>query len=228
MNTPNPSRWEELFSIACEIIDLAGGDSIVAHWSFGGGTALMLQIDHRESHDIDIFIDDPQVLPLLNPETQDYVLKLNPSAYDTDGTRSLKLSFAEIGEIDFICCGHLTESPTSKAEILGRQLELETPAEIIAKKVFYRGGMIQPRDMFDIAAVIRHGDADTLEQALIPYADKCAIAKEATTRMSPQLAVAGMRSLQNIRPMYQDLPEKAQQQVIEFLARIEPALLQGD
>lgn len=30
----------------------------------------MLQIDHRESDDIDIFLDDPQVLPFLNPETQ--------------------------------------------------------------------------------------------------------------------------------------------------------------
>ena len=228
MNTPNPSRWEELFNIACEIIDLAGGDSIVAPWSFGGGTALMLQIDHRESHDIDIFIDDPQVLPLLNPETQGYELSLNASAYDTDGTRSLKLSFAEIGEIDFICCGHLTENPTSTTEVLGRQVELETPAEIIAKKVFYRGGMIQPRDMFDIAAAIRHGDEDALEQALIPYADKCAIAKESAARMSPQLAVAGMKSLQNIRPRYRDLPETAQQQVIEFLARIEPAPPQSD
>jgi hypothetical protein len=228
LNTPNPSRWEELFNIACGIIDLAGGDSIVAPWSFGGGTALMLQIDHRESHDIDIFIDDPQVLPLLNPETQGYELTLHPSAYDTDGTRSLKLSFAEIGEIDFICCGHLTENPTSTTEVLGRQVELETPAEIIAKKVFYRGGMIQPRDMFDIAAAIRHGDADTLEQALIPYADKCAVAKEAAARMNPQLAVAGMKSLQHIRPKYKDLPEKAQKKVIEFLERFEPALLQGD
>ncbi|WP_297844642.1 nucleotidyl transferase AbiEii/AbiGii toxin family protein [uncultured Roseibium sp.] len=228
MNTPNPSRWEELFSVACQIIDLAGGDGIVASWSFGGGTALMLQIDHRESHDIDIFIDDPQVLPLLNPETQDYALTLSPSAYDTDGTRSLKLSFAEIGEIDFICCGHLTENPTSTTEVLGRPVELETSAEIIAKKVFYRGGMIQPRDMFDIAASIRHGDADVLERALSSYADKCAIAREAAARMSPQLALAGMTSLQNIRPMYQDLPATAQKQVVEFLARIEPALLQGD
>ncbi|CUX65088.1 hypothetical protein AGR6A_Lc30003 [Agrobacterium sp. NCPPB 925] len=38
----------------------------------------MLQINHRESFDIDIFIDDPQVLPYLNPTTQGYTLQVNP------------------------------------------------------------------------------------------------------------------------------------------------------
>jgi len=222
LNTPNPSRWEELFKIACEIIDLAGGDSTVAPWSFGGGTALMLQINHRESHDIDLFIDDPQVLPLLNPETQEYALTLNPSAYDTDGTHSLKLSFAGFGEIDFICCGQLTELPTSTTEVLGRPVELETPGEIIAKKIYYRGGMIQPRDMFDIAATIERCGSEYLEQALIPFADKCKIAKEAAQRMSPQLANAGIKALQNIRPEYRDLSATAQQQVVEFLQGINP------
>ncbi|WP_457663786.1 hypothetical protein [Sinorhizobium medicae] len=30
----------------------------------------MLQIDHRESFDVDIFLDDPQLLPYLNPKKQ--------------------------------------------------------------------------------------------------------------------------------------------------------------
>jgi nucleotidyltransferase AbiEii toxin of type IV toxin-antitoxin system len=37
---------------------------IIDHWTFGGGTAMMLQIDHRESYDIDIFLSDPQLLSL--------------------------------------------------------------------------------------------------------------------------------------------------------------------
>ena len=32
---------------------------------------MMLQIGHRESHDIDIFIHDPQLLGFLNPDIQD-------------------------------------------------------------------------------------------------------------------------------------------------------------
>ncbi|MCP2158403.1 UNVERIFIED_ORG: hypothetical protein J2740_005399 [Rhizobium nepotum] len=38
----------------------------------------MLQINHRESFDIDIFVNDPQVLPYLNPTTQGYTLQVNP------------------------------------------------------------------------------------------------------------------------------------------------------
>lgn len=69
-------------------------------WSFGGGTALMLQIDHRESHDIDLFLDDPQVLPFLNPETKGIKLERRPDSYDTDDNGVLKLAYKDLGEID--------------------------------------------------------------------------------------------------------------------------------
>jgi hypothetical protein len=83
VNTPNPSRWGELFDQAMMIIDQANGQGeIIGTWTFGGGTALMLHIGHRESHDIDLFIDDPQALPYLNPYTQDYHLEVAPSSHD--------------------------------------------------------------------------------------------------------------------------------------------------
>src|SRR5690606_10923434 len=63
------SLWPILFDIAIEILDgFRETQGFAPQWSFGGGTALMLQIDHRESHEIDLFLDDPQVLPFLNPE----------------------------------------------------------------------------------------------------------------------------------------------------------------
>ena len=65
-----PGPWPILFDIAVEILDgFREKQGFAPHWSFGGGTALMLQIDHRESHDIGLFLDDPQILPFLNPET---------------------------------------------------------------------------------------------------------------------------------------------------------------
>jgi hypothetical protein len=65
------SRWSDLFEQACRIIDQANSElTRIDSWTFGGGTALMLQIDHRESFDVDIFLDDPQLLPYLNPKTQ--------------------------------------------------------------------------------------------------------------------------------------------------------------
>lgn len=86
------SHWESLFDQSVSIINQANSHfKLLDSWTFGGGTALMLQIDHRESFDIDIFIDDPQVLPYLNPTTQGYSLQLNPDEYVSDGTHAFEM-----------------------------------------------------------------------------------------------------------------------------------------
>ena len=191
MNTPLPSRWPELFDMAMAIIDQANAQGIgMNSWSFGGGTALMLQINHRESHDIDLFIEDAQYLPYLNPETQDYDLALAPSDYETDGTRALKIVFEGVGEIDFICCDPVTETPFTKAEIRGRNVRLETPAEILAKKVVFRGSQLQPRDMFDIAAVTQAMGTDYVVEACSRFPDACREALAVTEKMNPALVDA--------------------------------------
>jgi hypothetical protein len=51
--------------------DLEQQGQPVPDWVLGGGTALMLHANHRLSRDIDAFIDDPQYLALLSPETTD-------------------------------------------------------------------------------------------------------------------------------------------------------------
>lgn len=162
-----PSQWELLFEAAIETIaqteQAIGGPFI---WSFGGGTALMIQIDHRESHDVDLFVDDLQVLPFLNPLTQGYALTATPDDYDSDGTRMIKLIYEDIGEIDFICCADITDPPNAPTAITGVTVRLETPAEIIGKKVFYRGASLQPRDMFDIAAVAQARGQDYVIDAM--------------------------------------------------------------
>lgn len=220
MNTPNPSRWGELFDQAMMIIDQANGQGeIIGTWTFGGGTALMLHIGHRESHDIDLFIDDPQALPYLNPYTQDYHLEVAPSSYDTDGTRALKLSFDGVGEIDFICTGTLSEAPTVEATVRGRKVLLETPLEIVTKKLVYRGSHIQPRDMFDIAAVAMVRDPNELIAGLRPYTDECRIALAATERFSPAAAITVMCRLM-IREGFEGLPDTAQGTVIRLLRSV--------
>ncbi len=113
----------------------------------------MLRIDHRESHDIDIFLDDPQLLPFFDPELQSYALSRQPDGSATDGARSLKLTYQDIGEIDFICCTSILDNPSTRKQVRGHDIDLESAAEIIAKKVYFRGGSFQPRDMFDLAAV---------------------------------------------------------------------------
>lgn len=138
-----------LFKIACDLIEQAG---IGSNWTFGGGTAMMLQIDHRESHDIDIFIDDPQRLSYLDPERQDFKFQRMPSSYQGDKSRFQKIVFDGVGEIDFIVCSQMTDDSTIKQDVLGKIVMLETIPEIVTKKVFYRGAQIAPRDIFDIAA----------------------------------------------------------------------------
>ncbi len=189
MPTARPSQWSSLFATAGLLIDQARQASYPFDWTFGGGTALMLQIDHRESHDIDLFLDDPQVVPYLHPGTQGYALDRDPDGYDTDGSHVLKLTFADVGEIDFICCASITDQPAKPSIVEGREVLLETPAEIIAKKVHYRGARLQPRDMFDLAAVVDREGEDYVITALRQCgAERCSAALRIAETMSPELA----------------------------------------
>jgi hypothetical protein len=65
---------------------------------------------------------------------------------------SVKLYFPE-GEIDFIASAPVTDDPPSTERILGREVRVETTAEIIGKKIRYRGSAFTGRDLFDLALV---------------------------------------------------------------------------
>ena len=145
-----PSEWRRLFHIAVDLIDQlrenTGGYGF--EWSFGGGTAMMIQIGHRESHDIDIFFDDPRLLGFIDPSRSRLRFDLVPSDYQGDGLRFQKFAFEDVGEIDFIVAGSLTSTPFEIREVEGRAVQLETIPEIIAKKVYYRGSEAKPRGHF--------------------------------------------------------------------------------
>lgn len=187
MAAGRPSEWPVLFDLATAVLDhFERTNGFMPEWSFGGGTALMLQIDHRESHDIDLFLDDPQILPFLNPETQGIALDRRPDSYDTDGTGVLKLAYLDIGEIDFICAPGITDIPTSMHEVRGRTVALETPAEIVAKKVHFRGWNFQPRDMFDLAAVAEQcGDHYVISALRQCGSGRCRTALDAIEKAAP-------------------------------------------
>lgn len=128
----------------------------------------MLQIDHRESRDIDIFLPDPQLLPFLDPRINDFQFETRPDDYEGDGTRSLKLRFEKAGEIDFIVAPSMTASPTIETRIAGELVLLETISEVIVKKVYHRGRSLKPRDIFDIAATAEN-HSDSLIKELRNY-----------------------------------------------------------
>ena len=202
------SNWARLFRIARSLIRQVNSEQIIVDsWSFGGGTAMMLQIDHRESHDVDIFLPDAQLLPFLDPKLHDFEFEIMPSDYRGDGSGFLKLAFDEIGEIDFIVGRALTAPAVTKQTVEEEEVNLETVAEIITKKIHYRGGSIKPRDIFDIAAAATH-DQDALISALRHYKDDVAKTLGALERLKLDFVNATIAEL-TIKDPFKPVAETA-------------------
>lgn len=171
--TPSGSRkwptsdWEGLLRIALTLIDTLTED---VTWSFGGGTALAVHLDHRISHDIDIFMPNADwvsaLAPNANPKTRAVI---GAGRYEFPGGY-LKLKL-EAGEIDFIVGSKRTGHPTERWNFEGRTILLETPVEIAIKKLFYRPSSFKVRDIFDLAAVIE-ADGQELASFLDLVADR--------------------------------------------------------
>ena len=70
-----------------------------------------------------------------------------------EGPGYIKLLLPE-GEIDFVASHNLTQAPFEMWQLLGRQVRVETSAEIVAKKLWHRGDRATARDLFDLALVI--------------------------------------------------------------------------
>lgn len=150
---PLPSGvWQGLLLHAYSLID-----EIAAHgiqnpfWTFGGGTVLMLRHRHRMSKDIDIFVPDPQYLGYVTPRLSDAAEAVT-DAY-VEGPGYIKLLRPE-GEIDFVASPNLTANPFEVWDLFGRQVKVESSAEVVAKKLWHRGDRATARDLFDLALVI--------------------------------------------------------------------------
>lgn len=179
---------------------------------------MMLQIGHRESRDIDIFLDDAQYLGLLNPDKNDFNFEISPAGYSGDGSHFLKLAFENIGEIDFIIGHAMTEVPTQSQTIEGVNVLLETIPEIIAKKIYYRGASIRPRDIFDIAAAAEHCEADVI-RALRQYPAEVANTLATMARLKPDFVAATIKTLA-IKPNYAGIAETAMTRTADILRAV--------
>lgn len=168
---------------------------------------MMLQIDHRESHDIDIFLPDPQFLAYLDPQKRDFEFDVRPTEYDGDGTKFLKLAFDEIGQIDFIVGPSMTPSPTTRRTIEGETVDLENVPEIITKKVYHRGTNIRPRDIFDIAAAAE-AHADSVVEALRSRPIEVAKTLLALDRLNPDFVSAAIADMA-IKDRYKSIAKTA-------------------
>lgn len=218
MTTVEPN-WTRLFRIACSLIRQVNVEHlIIDRWSFGGGTAMMLQIGHRQSEDIDIFLQDPQLLPYLDPKLHDFEFEIMPSDYQGDGAHFLKLAFDRIGEVDFIISAPLTDAPSTRRKVEGEDVDVETIAEIITKKVHFRGAHIKPRDIFDIAAAGR-SDRNGIVAALRRYRDDVESTLVAIDRMNPEFINATITAL-SISDDYQPVAETALAEATSLLRAV--------
>jgi hypothetical protein len=140
-------------------------------WALGGGTVLMLYYRHRTSRDIDVFLKDPQTLTLLTPRLNERAAEI---ALDyVEASNFVKLSL-EQGDIDFIVAPDLTSRPHARRPVGRRTLIVETPVEIVVKKVFYRAAELRSRDLFDLAIVIER-ERPTLMRAAAILRPKLAV-----------------------------------------------------
>jgi predicted nucleotidyltransferase component of viral defense system len=144
--------WQGLFRCALTLIDeIRKHGTSNPFWTFGGGTVLMLRYGHRMSKDVDIFVPDPQYLGFVNPRISDVAAEIT-SEYE-EHAQFVKLSLPE-GEIDFVVSSNLTSPGYEEWNLFDRQVNVETSAEIVAKKMWHRGDKPMPRDLFDLCLVI--------------------------------------------------------------------------
>ncbi|WP_197084286.1 nucleotidyl transferase AbiEii/AbiGii toxin family protein [Desulfovibrio sp. TomC] len=125
-------------------------------WELGGGTALMLSINHRLSKDVDIFFENARALKLLAPSTNERTRRIcdewqQPGHY-------IKLVKYDKGEIDFLVSRTFEDSPVKLYNFshngIVQVIRIETPKEILSKKIFHRASQFTIRDIFDVAAVV--------------------------------------------------------------------------
>ncbi|MFT8418024.1 MAG: nucleotidyl transferase AbiEii/AbiGii toxin family protein [Acetobacter sp.] len=157
------SRWYDLLPEAISILDAAEHDQ----WTFGGGTALAIWLDHRVSFDIDIFTRG-SLIRLTSQFCEETKRVLGAAGKSQFPGHYLKLELAD-GEIDFLTPPTLTRDPTREMtfeEIFtqaglqyagtdgDRILNVELPTEILVRKILYRRHDFKPRDVFDLAAAL--------------------------------------------------------------------------
>lgn len=155
------SRWYDLLPEAISILDAAGHDM----WTFGGGTALAIWLDHRVSYDIDIFTRG-SLINLTAQFCDETRRVLGEEGKSQFPGYYLKLELKN-GEIDFLTPPTLTHDPVrglSLDELFtqagldyagtngDRIINVELPTEILTRKILYRRHNFKPRDVFDLAA----------------------------------------------------------------------------
>jgi hypothetical protein len=203
--------WKDLLQTAARILDRAG--IAPEEWSFGGGTALAFHLNHRISNDVDIFLTDAQLLLLVTPRLNGDVAAVVRDYQEASWF--LKLFFGQ-GVVDLIIAPYLTAPCCTWEKIDGRSMRVETAAEIIAKKLFYRPETLKVRDVVDVAAAAESGAESLVGVCADVLASRVGLLERRWQQLKPAYAQEA-RGLAVLRP---GLVERAPELFEDFLRRL--------
>jgi len=135
------------------------------YYAFGGGTALSLcYFQHRLSFDVDIFIYDVQLMNYINPQIFFEDIEDEIDDYMCMSHQINMITKDEI-YINILSVENLNPNKNTFLELKNDSILVETPEEIIAKKIIHRKNDNKVRDLFDIAFAL-HLDRNFLNELL--------------------------------------------------------------
>lgn len=208
--------WQGLLTQALRLMDEVATHGVQdPFWTFGGGTVLMLRYLHRRSKDIDIFVPDPQYLGHVTPRLSDVAEDVSPDY--VEGAGYVKLIRPE-GEIDFVASPNLTDHAFDVWQLQGREVRVETAAEIVAKKLWHRGDQASARDLFDLSLVIEREPQALAAAAPFLLRHREAFLSQITQRATVLRAQFGAIDTLRYQPSYDDAVERAH----SFLGQLPP------
>lgn len=159
------NSWKDLLLLALPALNKLPKE---LEWDLGGGTALMVSINHRVSKDVDIFFENARALKLLAPSINPLTKCICDESQQPG--HYIKLIKYDKGEIDFLVSRTFEDRPNKPYEFshngLTQAIKVETPKEIISKKIFHRASQFTIRDIFDTAAIAQKSPASLMHLSL--------------------------------------------------------------
>lgn len=149
---PHNDAWKALLPFCFRVVDeVIREHNVEFPIQIGGGSMLLRRYGHRKSRDIDLFVTDVKLVRWCSPTANEAALDL--FADYSEEANAVKL-ITGMQEIDIIAAAPIVSQDTvDQAVIEGRNVLIERPREIVAKKIVYRGRTFLVRDMFDMACV---------------------------------------------------------------------------
>ena len=149
---PHNDAWKALLLPCFRVIDEVVRERKVEFpIRIGGGSMLLRRYRHRNSRDLHLFVTDAQLVRWCSPHFNETAADLFPD-YGEEAA-AVKL-VTGMQEIDIIAAAPIIlDGAVEEVELGGRNVLVELPREIVAKKIAYRGRNFQARDVFDLACV---------------------------------------------------------------------------